>query len=207
MPPSRLSLFLALALLFAPPAAPAGDGEFGLARAVELERRGDWSGLLDWGQQWTRAEPGNAQAWFVLGRAWGKLKRPAEAIAAYRRNLALAPGDVEAMNNLGNAYRDSGRVREALVVYRDAVQLDPSYVAAWHNLGLVFLTLKGAAGVTQALRRLEAVDPAQAEAWRSLALEYALFRDERVARKAVQVLGGLSVDQRRRMFELLFADN
>jgi tetratricopeptide (TPR) repeat protein len=175
-----------------------------LARATDLERHKNWQGLLDWGRQWARTEPGNATAWFVLGRAYSKLNRYPEAIAAYRRNLALDPGDVYALNNLGNVYRDSKLFREALMAFRDAVQIDPDYLPAWHNLGLTFFALKGVAGVTQALQKLNASDPALAEAWRGLIIEYSLSRDERVAQKAIDVLRGLDADKRRRMFEILF---
>jgi len=175
-----------------------------LARATYLERHKDWQGLLDWGKQWTRAEPVNATAWFVLGRAYSKLNRYPDAIAAYRRDLALDPGDVYALNNLGNVYRDSKMFRDALTAFRDAVQVDPNYLPAWHNLGLTFLTWKGVAGVTQALQKLNASDTALAEAWRNLIIEYSLSRDERVAQKAIDVLRGLDADKRRRMFEILF---
>ena len=60
------------------------------------------------------------------------------------------------------------------------------------------------AGVAQALQKLQATDPRLAEVWRMLALEYSLTRDERVARKAVGVLRGLSPAERARMFGILF---
>ena len=175
------------------------------ARATDLERRGDWQGLLDWGRRWTRSEPGSATAWFVLARAYGKLQRYPEAIAAYRLDLRIEPRDVHALNNLGNAYRDSNLLRDAMAAYREAVQIDPDYVPAWHNLGLTFYALKGVAGVAQALQQLNASDPDLAEAWRKLAIEYSLSRDQRVAQKAIGVLRGLDAEKRRRMFEILFA--
>ena len=175
-----------------------------LARATDLERHKDWQGLLDWGSQWARAGPGNATAWFVLGRAYSKMQRYPEAIAAYRRDLTIDPADVDALNNLGTVYLDSKLFREALMAFRDAVQTDPDYLPAWHNLGLTFLTWKGVAGVTQALQKLNASDPALAEAWRKLIIEYSLSRDERVAQKAIDVLRRLDADKRRRMFDILF---
>jgi len=59
-------------------------------RASDLEKNGT-AGLLDWAGRWTRAEPGNATAWFALGRAYSKLRRYPEAIEAYRRDLAIEP--------------------------------------------------------------------------------------------------------------------
>lgn len=174
--------------------------------AGALEKRGDWPGLLAWGQDWARVDEKNPLAWFVQGRALGELGRHVEAIAAYRQNVRIAPGDVWARNNLGNAWRDSGRPREAMQAYRAAVEIDPDYVQAWHNLGLTFYLTKGRAGVAQVLQKLQATDPALADVWRALAIEYSITRDVRVAREAVRVLRGLSDAERARMFGILFAE-
>jgi len=176
-----------------------------IAQARGLERRADWPGLLALGEAWARAEAGNPLAWFVQGRAWLALGRPAEAIAAYERNLQIAPNDVHARNNLGNVLRDSGRPREAMRAYRAVVEADPNYLQAWHNLGLTFYSMKGEAGVAQALDTLRTTDPALAEVWRRLAVEYSITRDPAVAREAVRVLRGLSAAERARMFGILFA--
>ena len=125
-----------------------------------MEQRRDWPGLLEVGQRWTLAEPDNATAWFVLGRANSELKRFPEAIAAYLQDLRVEPGDVYARNNLGNAYRNSRLYNEAMNAYHDAVRLDPDYIPAWHNLGITFYALKGTAGVARALQRLRSTDPA-----------------------------------------------
>ncbi|MDA8260398.1 MAG: tetratricopeptide repeat protein [Betaproteobacteria bacterium] len=178
---SRIALCVLLSGLMFPHQAVAaaqtfglGDGQAALAarphaewvrQAQALERRGDWTGLLAWGQDWARVDAQNPLAWFVQGRALGELGRLTDAIAAYRQNLRIAPGDVWARNNLGNAYRDSGRPREAMRAYRAAVELDPDYIPAWHNLGLTFYLTRGEAGVTGALQKLQA----RPEAGRGLA--------------------------------------
>lgn len=174
-----------------------------VAQARGLEQQGDWPGLLALGQTWARADANNPLAWFVQGRAWSALGRPAEAIVAYERNLHLAPDDVQARNNLGNALRDSGRPRDAMRAYRAAVEQDPDYLPAWHNLGLTFYLTRGQAGVTQALDRLRATDPALAEMWRRLVVEYTLTRDPRVANEALRVWRGLSGSARARLFGIL----
>jgi len=178
-----------------------------VAQARMLEQRADWPGLLALGQAWAQAEPGDPLAWFVQGRAWSALGRPAESIAAYERNLQLAPDDVQARNNLGNVLRDSGRPREAMQAYRAAVERAPDYLQAWNNLGLTFYLTRGQAGVARALDRLRATDPALAEVWRRLLVAYSATRDERIAREAVRVLRGLSPAERTRMFGILFDEN
>ena len=154
--------------------------------------------------RWSKVDPNNANAWFVLARAQSKLNDPAAAIAAYRRNLELAPHDIFALINLGNLYRDGKQYRSALSAYRDAAQINPDYIPAWHNLGLTFYGLQGLSGVTQALLQLRATDPLLADAWQTLAIEYSLTRDPRVAQKAIAVLRRLDADKRQRMFDILF---
>lgn len=219
--PKPLLVLLSCLALAGPVAATTqtfgiGDGQGALVarsqaewvrQAQALERRGDWRGLLAWGQDWARVDAKNPLAWFVQGSALSELRRLPEAIAAYRQNVRVAPGDVFARNNLGNALRDSGRPREAMQAYRGAVEINPDYIQGWHNLGLTFYQVRGQAGVMQALQKLQATDPALAEVWRKLAIDYSITRDERVAREAVRVLRGLSDAERTRMFDILFADS
>ena len=53
-----------------------------LIRAIDLMQQKDWQGALDWCQQWTRTDPGNATAWVELGTAYSHLSRHTEAIEA-----------------------------------------------------------------------------------------------------------------------------
>ncbi|HQS99439.1 MAG: hypothetical protein B7Y26_04225 [Hydrogenophilales bacterium 16-64-46] len=183
--------------------APQADRADWVAQARGLEQRRDWPALLALGQAWARAEANNPLAWFVQGRAWSALGRPAEAIAAYERNLQLAPDDVQARNNFGNVLRDSGRPREAMRAYRAAVEIDPDYIPAWHNLGLTFYLTRGQAGVARAIEQLRAIDPALAGVWHRLAVDYSLTRDPRVAGDAVRLLRGLDEVARARLFGVL----
>jgi tetratricopeptide (TPR) repeat protein len=176
-----------------------------LDRAKILESQEDWVGLLDWGQRWTREEPGNPLAWYVLGRANNELSRYSEAIAAYQQNLRLDPADVHAHTSLGNAYRNSQRYHEALNAYREALRVKPDCVRSWRNLSLTYLSLKGVAGVTQALQALRQHDPELAEAWQKLAVEYAATKDERLAQQALKVLQALDAARLERMLAILFA--
>jgi tetratricopeptide (TPR) repeat protein len=177
-----------------------------LGQAKALERQGDWHGLLDWGLRWSREEPDNPLAWYVLGRANNALQRPGEAVAAYRQALRLDPADVLAYNNLGNAYRNDRRYPEALAAYREALRLKPDCARAWQGLALTYYAFKGVAGVSQALQELRKADPQLADAWQKLALEFSRSQDARLAGEALQVLASLDAAQRERLFGILFAD-
>jgi tetratricopeptide (TPR) repeat protein len=60
-----------------------------------------------------------------------------EAIACYRRALALAPEDAQVLCNLGNALRQKGLLDEALAVTQRAIAQDPALSVAHNNLGLI----------------------------------------------------------------------
>ena len=65
---------------------------------------------------------------FALGAAYDQLKRPKDAIAAYKRAADIEPGDVHTMNALAQALLSGGQLDEALKVYRDLAQANPDDV-------------------------------------------------------------------------------
>ena len=58
-----------------------------------------------------------------------------EAVACYRRALALKPDFAEAHNNLGNTLKNQGKLDEAVVCFHRALELKPGYAEAQNNLG------------------------------------------------------------------------
>ncbi len=65
---------------------------------------------------------------FALGAAYDQLKRPKDAIAAYKRAADSEPGDAHTMNALAQALLSDGQLDEALKVYRDLAQANPDDV-------------------------------------------------------------------------------
>ena len=72
---------------------------------------------------------------FTLGAAYEQMKRPKDAIAAYKRAVDLEPGDVPSMNALGQALLNDGQMDEALKVYKDVVAADPEDGGALVHIG------------------------------------------------------------------------
>lgn len=200
----RAGIFL-LAALVSLSAAAGAAGDW-LAQARALEQRQNWPALLRLGQSWSRSEPTNPLAWFVLGRAYTVSGQTANALAAYRKNLDLDPRDSHAATNLGNLHARLGQHRDALLAYRQAVHANPDYLLAWRNLGQTYYLLKGPPGVSQALQKLQATDPALARTWGALAATYALRPSPAVEQRAIHILAGLRPEQRERMFAILLAD-
>lgn len=66
----------------------------------------------------------------TLGAAYDQLKRPKDAIAAYKRAADLEPGDVQTMNALGQALLTDSQYDAALKVYKQISSADPEDAAA-----------------------------------------------------------------------------
>jgi predicted O-linked N-acetylglucosamine transferase (SPINDLY family) len=73
------------------------------------------------------------EAHYNLGNALRKYWRLEEAVACYRRALALKPDYADAHNNMGNALREQGRLDEALAHYARALEIKPDHMEAHSN--------------------------------------------------------------------------
>jgi tetratricopeptide (TPR) repeat protein len=63
-----------------------------------------------------------------------KAGRLDEAMADYRRSLAINPGYLNANNNLGHALAEQGRPAEAVPLYRVALRAQPGHLEVHNNL-------------------------------------------------------------------------
>jgi tetratricopeptide (TPR) repeat protein len=85
----------------------------------------------------------NPQAWFDLGFAQSHQGKTPEAIAAYKKAVALSPKWFEAQQNLGFALAKSGDLPAAAAALKTAVTLKPTIggqqalAAAWISLAQV----------------------------------------------------------------------
>ena len=81
-----------------------------------------------------------ANIWIDLGMYQQKSGRPAQAIEAYLRALALlpedAPGNARVHNHLGAVLRQEGDLSGAAEQFAHAVALDPAYADAHSNWGV-----------------------------------------------------------------------
>jgi tetratricopeptide (TPR) repeat protein len=66
----------------------------------------------------------------TLGATYDQLKRPKDAIAAYKRAADLEPGDVPTMNALGQALLNDNQFDAALKQYKDIAAADPEDAGA-----------------------------------------------------------------------------
>jgi tetratricopeptide (TPR) repeat protein len=101
-----------------------------------------------------------------LLRAQGKLD---EAIACFRRAIALNPRHIEAQNNLGNALKAKGLLDEAIVCFQDALRQRPDYAEAYSNLGNVLQEQENFDEAVACYRRAAELKPEIAEVHHNLA--------------------------------------
>ena len=143
-----------------------------LNKAVALEEKQDFPGLLAHTKKWTLARPQDAQAWFGLGIAYGNLKQTDKAIEAYREALRINPEHADAWISLGNAYGRLKQIDKAIEAFLEALRINPEYAEAWSNLGNAYDDLKQTDKAIAAHREALRINPEHADAWNNLGAAY-----------------------------------
>lgn len=107
-----------------------------------------------------------AEQYFAAGSALddGDPGRTEEALAAYRRALAIDPYLVPALINLANIHYARHEVAEAQALYERAIALEPDVFEAHFNLGNIFHDLGRYVRAQQCYRDAIRLNPAYAEA-------------------------------------------
>ena len=103
-----------------------------------------------------------------------------EAVAAYRRAVAVKPDYVRAHVSLGGVLTELGRFEAAVTHCQSAVSLDPASVAARTSLATALQRAGRLAEAAQAWREIIDLDPDRAESYHQLALrlaELTLFKE------------------------------
>lgn len=77
----------------------------------------------------------DVEAQFNYGVILQKADKLDDAIAQYRKALAVKPNYAPAYNNMGNALKDSCRAHESILAYRRVLEIDPTLVEAYLNMG------------------------------------------------------------------------
>lgn len=105
--------------------------------------------------QTLRLEPGDADAWIILGnlhkQANGNL---AMADACYRRALVVNPNDPILLTNYGALMGDLGNLEQAEEFFERAIAANPSYPNPYYALALIEQRRNQPAAACQTLERL-----------------------------------------------------
>jgi tetratricopeptide (TPR) repeat protein len=89
-------------------------------------------------RQAAQLEPGNGEAWWLLGVVSRALGRVSDAETAYRNALRMLPNTPELHVCLGNVYTDLRRFPEAAEAYEHALRLRRDCVEAYNGLGALY---------------------------------------------------------------------
>ena len=93
------------------PSTPAPASE--LTQARQLINQKNWTGAVDVLSSYTRANPGNADGFNLLGYSLRHLKRYDESLAAYKQALTIDPKHRGAHEYIGEAYIQLGQLDKA----------------------------------------------------------------------------------------------
>ena len=137
-------------------------------RRSDVSKRGNWRMLLRYTTALLRLIPASLKAHNNCGAALAGLERFEDAVAAYRRAIALKPDYADAFNNLGNALCEIGKLDEAERALRQAVELRPRWAQCHTNLGLVYKHQARFADAEMAHREAIATGPGLADAYNNL---------------------------------------
>jgi len=131
------------------------------SRALFIEK--NWQALASYCRRWTKAEPGNALAWYSFGVAYEEMGRYGESVDAYLEGLRLKPDDWGAWYSLGDTYGKMGRYSERVEAYRKALRLKPEISLGWYKLGVAYASMGNRAAALEAVRELRRYSPQRAD--------------------------------------------
>lgn len=129
-------------------------------RASALQGALNWAGMRDWCQRWTKAQPGNSDAWYYLGLAYIFLELHTEAAEAFRQTVRVNPENVTAWSSLGQEYRELNRHTRAIEAYRQALRIigsGPQAADAWYFIGVSYDHLKRYDEAIEAYRQAQRI--------------------------------------------------
>jgi tetratricopeptide (TPR) repeat protein len=139
IPAMRRCLFALLSVVVLMSAEASGQGGYSGQRANAYIAAHDGPGALRYATAWTRAEPDNFYAWGALGAAYGMgLHQPENAIAAFKRGLAIRPDSPECLNAIGVEYFNLRRFADAANAFKRATEVAPTRSHYWNNLAAAY---------------------------------------------------------------------
>ncbi len=156
----------------APAAAHGSNGLDWLNRALALEKKAEWRGLLKLSQQQVKRDPSNAIAWFNMGIASSNLEQYTQAVQAYREAIRNQAEYGDAWHKLGLAYVQLKDYENALQAYEDALRMQPHNAEAWYDLGNAYYDLKKYPHAIHAYRQALSIYPENPNAWYKLGITY-----------------------------------
>jgi tetratricopeptide (TPR) repeat protein len=103
----------------------------------QLRLSGEPEAAISYTQNALRKDPTKIDAYLELGRSYQDLRRPQQALVAFREAIAIAPKDPRPYFHAGIALKEAKDYQEAETLLRRAAQLAPRDVNIHRQLGAV----------------------------------------------------------------------
>lgn len=109
---------------------------------VEAYSNQQYQKAIDFLEDFIALEPGNIDAYEILGSSLLKVRNYKKAIDVYNKILELDSESISAYSNLAFIYSARGQRQEAIDAYKEVLSLDPDSLQAWYNLSQIYIDLK-----------------------------------------------------------------
>jgi tetratricopeptide (TPR) repeat protein len=130
------------------------------------EQTGRWKNSLTLWSYVIEKDPERVPlAYYNRGEFFDSVNRVDEALADYKKAVALDPYDHEAYNNMGILYGKAGQLDKAIELYTAAIKIDPRFAEAYSNRGLGYVLLGRHDEALEDLNKALALNQNMAEAY------------------------------------------
>jgi tetratricopeptide (TPR) repeat protein len=154
------------------PVKALGERE-ALLHAIELHRSGRVDDAIAGYRLVLASNPGQFDAWRLLGAALLTSGQSAEAVVALARALSISQAMPEVWAQLGDAHLRLGSNAQAAECYECALAIDPRRAGAWANRGTALERLGRAVEALESHERAVLAAPTSAPLWCNLGLAQA----------------------------------
>jgi len=151
-------------------------------KALKLIQQGKAAEALSIAEQVCRQNRNDAESHYILGAAYGELKRYEEAAARFRACIELQPNVFAAYLNLGQACTGLNDISAAESAYRHALSLQPGNLFVQVRLAGILAEQGDLAGAEAMLLDALAAEPESAEALDTLG---DIYRNRKEYNKAI----------------------
>ncbi|MGI8605232.1 MAG: tetratricopeptide repeat protein [Verrucomicrobiales bacterium] len=142
--------------------------EADLKKAQQLLDQNRLPELVTFMQEKVERYPEDPRAWRLLGAAWMRQGKYADAERTLRRAIALPPETADALTQLGMALYQQDASLEAESLFQRALQLQPEDAGAHYGLGLCMMEGQSWQGAMNAFRAAIRAKPDWAQPWLGL---------------------------------------
>ncbi|WP_432797275.1 tetratricopeptide repeat protein [Poriferisphaera sp. WC338] len=137
---------------------------------MTIERNTEYTSRLSMWTSVAQRVPENPRAWHNLGKAQDDRGMQKDAVASYKKVLALFPNHALTHNSMGKIMIDNGQVDEAIGMFGRAIELNPKDESFVYNMGRTLWMKKDYAGAATYLQKAIAMKEDYPEAHNNLGM-------------------------------------